>query len=640
MEKRGNAMYVFKNAFKNISIFKTRNILMFIIIFMMSFLCCLSLIVWQGAKKYEKSNTALMNVSVDFSAEDDQSDIDTAMVLYEGMGTSLLFKMSVENNDETLENLRKLATMDNKAASYDIVSTQLTGSESFKSYALYSNTMYLALTKNKTATAFFDHQYVNIVGHDSGETLETNHLQPRFFKITQGEMFDDASSEYECIIDRQLAEERNLEVGDKIDVYLNDLEYQLRVTGIYNSFYIEAYINKVANQDSLAENIKPTLLDHPNYSSSLYIPSIYVNIPFYEEIRVKKAVGLDLNFNVVGFPSDGAMEDFIHGNKAITYGKVFDPSSDAYECLISEDLARKNGVKVGDEIILRGYIEGSRDYRVKISGIYCNLSNSTAKSPVYQRSYDGIYSGRVLEVPLDTIYMSSPALMKILNDIDSYATAPYPKAVNLKLVFESTRDMSDLYLNVTREDFSMSRKFDTAVEDTMEYFNQLTVIKRTTSYALATFAIVIVVMIIFMFMFNAYNMRERQYEIGVLTSMGMSKGKIALQFFIEIIAVVMAASMLGSSLGTFASGPIGNYLTIQNVESQEGQMTALIENFGRKVDMPYFDNTQNQTIDASISSVMLITLWGVFILVIIISTYSIIHFILCSEPVAILNERK
>ena len=468
MEKRGNAMYVFKNAFKNISIFKTRNILMFIIIFMMSFLCCLSLIVWQGAKKYEKSNTALMNVSVDFSAEDDQSDIDTAMVLYEGMGTSLLFKMSVENNDETLENLRKLATMDNKAASYDIVSTQLTGSESFKSYALYSNTMYLALTKNKTATAFFDHQYVNIVGHDSGETLETNHLQPRFFKITQGEMFDDASSEYECIIDRQLAEERNLEVGDKIDVYLNDLEYQLRVTGIYNSFYIEAYINKVANQDSLAENIKPTLLDHPNYSSSLYIPSIYVNIPFYEEIRVKKAVGLDLNFNVVGFPSDGAMEDFIHGNKAITYGKVFDPSSDAYECLISEDLARKNGVKVGDEIILRGYIEGSRDYRVKISGIYCNLSNSTAKSPVYQRSYDGIYSGRVLEVPLDTIYMSSPALMKILNDIDSYATAPYPKAVNLKLVFESTRDMSDLYLNVTREDFSMSRKFDTAVEDTME----------------------------------------------------------------------------------------------------------------------------------------------------------------------------
>lgn len=83
MEKRGNAMYVFKNAFKNISIFKTRNILMFIIIFMMSFLCCLSLIVWQGAKKYEKSNTALMNISVDFGDDAYRSNVNTAAVFYE-----------------------------------------------------------------------------------------------------------------------------------------------------------------------------------------------------------------------------------------------------------------------------------------------------------------------------------------------------------------------------------------------------------------------------------------------------------------------------------------------------------------------------------------------------------------------------
>ena len=60
---------------------------MFIIIFMMSFLCCLSLIVWQGAKKYEKSNTALMNVSVDFSAEDDQSDIDKGYIIKHKDGT-------------------------------------------------------------------------------------------------------------------------------------------------------------------------------------------------------------------------------------------------------------------------------------------------------------------------------------------------------------------------------------------------------------------------------------------------------------------------------------------------------------------------------------------------------------------------
>ena len=360
MEKRGNAMYVFKNAFKNISIFKTRNILMFIIIFMMSFLCCLSLIVWQGAKKYEKSNTALMNISVDFGDDAYRSNVNTAAVFYEGMGTSISFKILLDQNAQTLDELHRFIDVDDRVVSYDIVNTQLTGSENFKSYALDSNMLYFPLTKSKTVTAFSDRQYVSIVGHDPKVSLGRTD-QNRFFRIEKGEMFDDTSSEYECIIDRQLAEERNLEVGDKIDVYLNDLEYQLRVTGIYNSFYIETYIDNLAEQKNSVKDIKPNLVDQPNFSSIIYLPSIYVNTPFYEEIRMKRSVGLDMNFNVMGLSSDVVMTDFIQGNKTITYGKVFDPSSDAYECLISEDLARKNGVKVGDEIILRGYIEGSTD---------------------------------------------------------------------------------------------------------------------------------------------------------------------------------------------------------------------------------------------------------------------------------------
>ncbi len=348
-----------------------------------------------------------------------------------------------------------------------------------------------------------------------------------------------------------------------------------------------------------------------------------------------------MNFNVMGLSSDVVMTDFIQGNKTITYGKVFDPSSDAYECLISEDLARKNGVKVGDEIILRGYIEGSRDYRVKISGIYGNSIDDDIGLPMYQVPPSDVYSGDALVMPLDTIYMSFFSTYEdFLNDIDSYAFTPYPKTVNLlNLLFQNTKDMNDFYFKVSREDFKMREKFDTATEDTKEYFNQLTVIKRTTSYALATFAIAIVVTIVFLFLFNAYNMRERQYEIGVLTSMGMRKGKMALQFFLEIILVVLVATFIGSSLGTLASDQIGDYLTRQNIESREDQKTAIIENFGRDVDMFYLNNEQDLAVDASISFTMLLGLWTVFILVTVISTCGVIHFILCSEPVAILNER-
>ncbi len=193
MEKRGNAMYVFKNAFKNISIFKTRNILMFIIIFMMSFLCCLSLIVWQGAKKYEKSNTALMNISVDFGDDAYRSNVNTAAVFYEGMGTSISFKILLDQNAQTLDELHRFIDVDDRVVSYDIVNTQLTGSENFKSYALDSNMLYFPLTKSKTVTAFSDRQYVSIVGHDPKVSFGRTD-QNRFFRIEKGEMFDDTSS--------------------------------------------------------------------------------------------------------------------------------------------------------------------------------------------------------------------------------------------------------------------------------------------------------------------------------------------------------------------------------------------------------------------------------------------------------------
>ena len=54
---------------------------------------------------------------------------------------------------------------------YDIVYTQLTGSENFKSYALDSDFNYLNLTQNKVLTAFSDRQYVNISNSDQIEKL-------------------------------------------------------------------------------------------------------------------------------------------------------------------------------------------------------------------------------------------------------------------------------------------------------------------------------------------------------------------------------------------------------------------------------------------------------------------------------------
>ena len=678
-------MYVFKNAIKNISNFRSKNILMFSVILIMSILCCLSLTVWLGARKYEKNNTSMMNISVDFGQN--QSYINTAIIHYKGMGTHIgttSFR-TPEEDMITTDYLHNLIDAKDDVLAYDIVYTLLTGSENFRSYALDSDDNYLNLTQNKVLTAFSDRQYVNIANSDQIEKLfyaeETANEKIGYmfegdtrafihkamsqdttddtiqteepFEISSGEMFDNESTAYECVIDAHLANERNIKPKDTINVYLNDYEYTLYVTGIYKTKYVKNYMEKVESKESLAVNTEPTMLGDKKVSYYEFFPSIYVNDSFYEAIKPQTGEGTYLNFFVQGIPSDKAMEDFIYGSKIITYGKVFDPSSDAHECLISEELALKNNVKVGDEIILRGCIKGSKDYPVKIVGIYAESDllddyNKTTADSTHTLTSDGVFSTITVSVPLDEIYMSYPAVMDILNDIDN-DTAPkpgqysrrylYSRIFNLRLFFANPRAINDLYFDLKDVDYEIAQTLKSGADSTQAYFNQLMVIKRTTSYAMATFIISIIITIVFLVMFNAYNMRERQYEIGVLTSMGMPKKKIALQFISEILIVVFAATLIGTGIGALSSNGVSNYLTTQNIENIQEYETLLASNFGREVTLPETETVQDMRVETAITPVMLFGLWGMFIFVSVISTRGVVNFILCSEPVDILNNR-
>ena len=680
-------MYVFKNAIKNISNFRSKNILMFSVILIMSILCCLSLTVWFGARKYEKNNTSMMNISVDFGQNQSQlifNFFNTAKIYYKGMGIKIndAPQSTSESTMITTDYMRSLIESNDDILAYDIVYTRLTGSENFKSYALDSDADYLNLTQNKVLTAFSDRQYVNISNSDQIEKLfyaeetfdekleyyagsaDRREFIPLWlskdvsafpvetgepFEISSGEMFDNESTAYECVIDAQLANVRNIKPGDTINVYLNDYEYTLHVTGIYKTKYIKNYMEKYESHAGLVTQTKPIRLGDKKQSSGEYYPSIYVNDSFYEIIKPQTGEGTYLNFFVHGVSSDKVMEDFIYGSKIITYGKVFDPSSAAYECLISEELALKNGVKVGDEITLRGCIKGSKDYPIKIVGIYAESDSldDYNKTTVHSSNYltsNGVFSVITTDVPLDEIYMSYPAVMDIIDDIDSY-TAPasrsriYPRTFNLRLFFANPRAINDLYFDLKDVDYEIAQTLKTGADSTQAYFSQLMVIKRTTSYAMATFIISIIITIVFLVMFNAYNMRERQYEIGVLTSMGMPKKKIALQFISEILIVVFAATLIGTGIGVLSSGKVSNYLTTQNIENIQEYETLLASNFGREVNLPETETVQDMRVDTAITPVMLFGLWGMFIFVSVISTRGVVNFILCSEPIAILNNR-
>ena len=648
-------MYILKNSLKNILIFKTRNILVFLVVMILSALSSASLIVLQASQKYEEENTSRMVFSINLGEVNAEvrsmtkqsinslTENSYASILYEGFGTAITFDTLNTIEYESKESLQRFREIDPFVPTYDIVGTHLAGGGDFKSYILSNNPIYEAYTKSRVATAFSNQQLLNIIGQDPEEFFSKMYSNSSFsakFRLNNGVMYNNDTADYECIIDILLAESRNLNLGDIIQIYSKNHEFNVRVTGIYSTTFITRHMTREQGAFTIEEppNLR-TLFDEEPYAS-FNLPSVYVNDSFYNEIILDDPYGLPIDFNVLGFPTDDSLKDFVVGTKSIAFGRVFDPNSDAYECIISDELARKNNVAVGDDIVLRGILDSPKDYCVKIVGVFLDSQHGTiSDSRFAYNDATRLYTPNVLKVPLDTIYMSYAALIKILDDIDTYAPNPYKRVANLRLVFSGSKGMNEYYIKLINKNFGDSRQFNNATADSKEYFNQLTTIKRTTTFAMATFIIVLFIAVFFLLIYNSYNMRERQYEIGVLTSMGMSKSGIVFQFFSEIVIVILIAAFIGTMIGSVACGPIGNYFTKQKTESIIAQQNAAIENFGRDVNIPYLANNDNQPISASLSANMMLLIMGSFGVVTLASTSNTASIIAKFEPITILSSR-
>jgi len=81
---------------------------------------------------------------------------------------------------------------------------------------------------------------------------------------------------------------------------------------------------------------------------------------------------------------------------------------------------------------------------------------------------------------------------------------------------------------------------------------------------------------------NIFNIRERKYEIGVLTAMGMKKGRVAMQFITEIFAVTLVSVLLGALIGAVSSVPVTNALLEDQVTAQQNSSDRAEQNFGRQ----------------------------------------------------------
>ena len=277
------------------------------------------------------------------------------------------------------------------------------------------------------------------------------------------------------------------------------------------------------------------------------------------------------DFSVIGYSSDAAMTAFIDGTASVLEGgTVFEEGTTEMVCIISEELAIYNSLSVGDTITLVNPSLESETYSLEIVGLYTSSSNNDFSMSMFGKNQD----------PANQIYMSSAALQEIITASESKSEDDaVTGSISATYVFANTAD----YYSFEEEvyELGLSDSYTVSSQDITAFENSLTPLNTLSTIAGWFLLVILIIGAVILVVLNIFNVRERKYEVGVLTAMGMKKWKVAAQFMCEILVVTMIAVIVGAGLGAVCSVPVTNALLAGQIESQNSQQTQMSENFGR-----------------------------------------------------------
>ena len=378
------------------------------------------------------------------------------------------------------------------------------------------------------------------------------------------------------------------------------------------------------------------------------------------------------DFSVVGYSSDSAMTAFVSGTASMAEGTMFEEGTTEYTCVISEELAMYNDLTVGDTIVISNPSVDTETYTLTISGIYSSSENNDFSMSMFGASQD----------PANRIYMSAQALQLILDASEAASTTitnDYGMESESKITGTldatySFRD-EDAYHAFEEEvrTLGLDDAYTVSSSDISAYENSLAPLNTLSTMAGWFLLVILIIGGVILVVLNIFSVRDRKYEVGVLTAMGMKKWKVAAQFICEILVVTMLAVVIGAGIGAVSSVPVTNALLAGQAASQNEQQTQVEQNFGRpgnmgggffggmpggmggeiSSDIPDFDSSGNNPfetmfedannyiteVDSAMDLTVVFQMIGVGLLLTLIASAASVLFIMRYDPLKILANR-
>lgn len=375
------------------------------------------------------------------------------------------------------------------------------------------------------------------------------------------------------------------------------------------------------------------------------------------------------DFTLVGYSSDEAMIEFLDGTCKIVDGTVFEEGTEKYQCIITDELATYNDISVGDVIKIANPNDDEEIYELEVVGTYNNSQSTVTMGGMMQgfsTSSDAANQIYLSYNALNAIIATSSENAEETTDSDTgiTTTTALPKQTSGTYVFATVEDYEafskDVYEAGLSEDYTVSSG------DISQYENSLLPLENLSEMVMYFLIVVFAIGGIILVVLNIFNVRERKYEVGVLTAIGMKKSKVSLQFVLETLIVTIAFVIIGGSIGAVSSVPVTNSLLASQIEAQQTQQENDGDAFGRDTNfdrggmpggmpggnMPSMSNFENFTEDfmgtatdyvQEVSSAtdfgVLLKLLGIGVLLALVASAASVIFITRYDPLKILANR-
>ncbi len=348
--------------------------------------------------------------------------------------------------------------------------------------------------------------------------------------------------------------------------------------------------------------------------------STTTTIKKYETISNPNA--LNGAFTLIGYSSYLGMSEFIKGNYTITDGSV-DEDFQSNSCVINEELAKLNDLKVGDKITVINPDDDDLKYELVITGIFKDNEETEDMYGMYTNSVNNIITNfnfvkQLSTDDADIKYSINPTY--ILNDKKDF------EAFKNEVV---SKGLSDYY--------QVTSNIETIEKETES-------ISNIKTFAITFLLITLIIGIVVLLVINMINVRERKYEIGVLRTIGMRKSLVISQFVFELLVVSVVGLLLGAAIGSYVSVPVANKLLESEISKSTTEIEDIRNNFGNQGGFDFRPNgvaniNQVTEINAVVNFEVLAQLLAIGLLLTFVSSISAMISIANFSPLTILKER-